>query len=81
MNGAFMSTYAKYKVWVGIRKEDLPGIDNAFIDSISDTFRGIEVDGLEIVEISMHGETVGIGVIVSELDWDDHISLFNYFGL
>lgn len=63
-----MSTYAMYRLWIGIPYKDLP--DHPFIDKVEESkLKGVEEDGLKFETIYMHGEEAGLGVEVFELDW------------
>lgn len=81
-----MSTHAKYYLWAGCTREDLagaPATADEFIGSVVACVdpSGIERGGLRFVSIDLHEETVGIGVVVVELDWTTEIGAENVYDL
>ncbi len=79
-----MSTYAEWRLWVGISQdnyllEELPQTAEAFIDEVMRSFNPVQRDNLAIQSIGMHGETVGIGVVIHELNWETEIGEQNVF--
>lgn len=67
-----MGTYAHYRVWAGILREDArdppPQLED-FLTEIEDARSGLERNGILFKTISMHGEIVGFGVECLDLDW------------
>lgn len=68
-----MSTYAKHQIWVGVATHDL---SREFIEKLETHIgrhKGLEDaeknSGLPLQAISMHGETIGYGTMVHQLDW------------
>jgi len=78
-----MSTYAYWRLWVGVTLEGVKGPlpDNAakIIDGIMDDFKPQEFDGMEVGAIHMHGQEVGLGVVVQEMSWGTEIDKKNRF--
>lgn len=65
-----MGTYARYVLWAGVLlAEDSATADHPFISQVLDQIDPVERDGLQFIAVSMHGETIGVGVQISELDW------------
>lgn len=56
-----MSTYAVYRIWAGVRLEDLR---NGVVKD------GMKVGALLFTYIYMHGEKVGYGMELDELGWE-----------
>ena len=74
-----MGTYAVYRLWAGVTQDELTEVDHPFIDEVLDNPRGVKKEGLSFENISMHGETVGLGVEVKELNWEVEINEANAF--
>lgn len=80
-----MGTYAEWRLWVGISKQDYDLDDmspdaKSFINKVMESWADpVERDNLDIVSIGMHGETVGFGVVISELSWGTEIEEGNVF--
>ncbi len=66
-----MTTYACYFIWVGVRNDRLEEVDkdNPFITRLFYDAEAVNYDGLRFERIYMHGDLVGSGVKVLELDW------------
>jgi hypothetical protein len=64
-------TYAYYRLWAGVLLKDAD-VDNDFIKRVLNTLEPIRemgTGGYHFSRIHMHGETVGIGVEIIDLDW------------
>lgn len=78
-----MSTYAYWRLWVGVRMEDIYAADVSrellgnFLDQFSEEPH--EVNGLMIGYIHMNGRDVGMGVEVAELSWTHELVFENIF--
>lgn len=78
-----MSTYARWRLWVGAQIEcidlsEAPAIIHERLDQLQGG-ESYEVEGLKLEAIDMHGETIGLGVIVAELGWKTEIGPENVF--
>ena len=75
-----MSTYACWRLWVGVRWVDIDISElsaSTFIifDQLSN--EPYKIGGLEIEHISIWGDEHGIGVVVKELHWTDENIIFD----
>lgn len=73
-----MSTYATYKVWAGILIAQVD-VNNQFIKEVLFSGDGVKKDNLLFENIGMHGEDVGIGVQIQELNWEVEIGDSNLY--
>lgn len=81
-----MSTYAQWVLWVGLNEEyipvdGLPEKAQAFLNTIREAKKPRKYTGLVIESITMHGEMVGIGVVIHELGWETELQSQNVFDL
>ncbi|MEK7584246.1 MAG: hypothetical protein AAB490_03305 [Patescibacteria group bacterium] len=74
-----MGTYAVYRLWAGVTQGELADVNHPFIDEVMDNIGGVEKEGVKFVSIGMHGETIGLGVEVKELNWEVEINETNSF--
>ncbi|MDP3771415.1 MAG: hypothetical protein Q8R16_03895 [bacterium] len=80
-----MSTYAEYWLWAGIARDRhgkwaIEGEWPPFLTAVRKSgLDGVERDGLRFVGISMHGENVGIGVVIHEFGWTTEIGVKNAY--
>lgn len=77
-----MATYAQYVIWAGIRKEEY--LEYEPISELLEKARasgGVEKEDLKFEEIYMHGESIGIGVVIREMSWSSSIEEDNFFDL
>lgn len=79
-----MSTYAVWKLWMGIPSQEISRAaasaeGKAFLDKMSRDEPYSLGEGLKIENIYMHGEAVGIGIELMELDWTTKIGPKNVF--
>ena len=69
-----MGTYAHYYLWAGVldtdlAKQHLSAEFEPFLGTLEEAHTPTERDGLSFQLIRMHGETIGYGVILKDLDW------------
>lgn len=74
-----MGTYAVYRVWVGIRKDEFGDASVPFLERVLKSFGKVKEHNLCFESIDMHGEIVGMGVVVKELSWTPSIGEENEF--
>lgn len=74
-----MSTYAIYYVWAGILIDEFDALHAPFVDEVLENFDGIQINNVTFVGIGMHGKTIGIGVVVHELNWETEIGPANLY--
>ena len=75
-----MSTYACWRLWVGIKRaylhvDMLPERTWEILDQLYD--EPYKVGGLQIENITLIGQYDGVGVIVAELHWGDENDVFD----
>ncbi|HEY9585732.1 MAG TPA: hypothetical protein VJJ02_04055 [Candidatus Paceibacterota bacterium] len=82
-----MGTYVVHRIWVGIAKQDVPEELIEKLESHSNGCKGSEGTdktpgfSFSLQEIHMHGETIGYGMVVHELDWkttEEKPEIFEY---
>lgn len=77
-----MATYAVYRIWVGLSRKQYENIENNdFLDKVFKSFDPVEISGLKFQNIYMRRETVGVGVIVEELNWTSEIAESNVYDI
>lgn len=91
-----MGTYAVYNLWVGVKKTEVeevlssrPDLDehwilkalNSSIEINVVVDRNDESTWLKLEPIYMHGENIGFGVVIQELDWTDELDDTNEYKL
>lgn len=68
-----MSTHAQYYLWAGFLLEDhdddFSDEFQTFLDILRSSYPGIEREGFLFTSVGMHGETIGFGVVLTDLDW------------
>ncbi len=73
-----MGTYAVYEVWAGVLIAQADK-NNPFVKRVLSSCEGVEKDGLLFESISMHGESIGIGVRIEQLSWQAQIGGANWY--
>lgn len=81
-----MGTHATWVLWVGIRNDELKAgkltpAGKHVLGALDQNGEYQVYDDLKLEEIPMHGESIGIGVRVLELDWDTELTERNIFPL
>lgn len=76
-----MGTYAVYRVWAGILKNDIDEISHPFIKRALNSSDNVKKGGLDFKSIAMHGEVIGLGVEIQELNWETEINESNLFDI